>query len=358
MQNRVCSIFRFPLRALPAWPFRQRVADIVAPICICPNSDAQFALTSLGFSKMSTADIIAYVDEAGEKGLIRNLTPDRDPKVALFAALLFSGSRINELQTAFEPAFIRFKNEGGARLEKFHITEAFKPGNEDLRPMAEEVRDKIFQQLEENLIPIVYTARRIRLLREGFSLMEQNFKFAEKQAEALRAGRPRTIAVPDRPGDERIEEDLAGGLTLKLDAYATDFGLKLIDLVTDEMDSPIAKKLNVRMEEMRSISYQQTTVKAFDLTARKPAPIKIIFGVKNPPFPLDVTHLGQLMVVGKDDPLVFAADVVANALNNHLSDIPSDAPLNAPSSIEGWILRDRVWGARDGAIEENIPAVW
>jgi hypothetical protein len=307
---------------------------------------------------MSTADIIAYVDEAGEKGLIRNLTSDRDPKVALFAALLFPASRINELQTAFAPAFTRFKNEGGVRLEKLHITEAFKPGNEDLRSMAEQVRDEIFQQLKDNLVPIVYTGRRMRVLREGFSLMEQNLEFAKKQAEALRAGQPKTIAVPERLSDERIEEDLAAGLTLKLDAYAMDCALKLIDLVTDEMDSPIAKKLNVRIDEMRSISYQQTTVKAFDLTAHKSIERKITFGVRNPPFPLDVAHLGQLIVVGKDDPLVFAADVVANALNNHLSDLKPEAPLNAPSSIEGWILSDRVWGARDGAIEENLPAVW
>jgi hypothetical protein len=253
--------------------FPQHAANIGAPIASA-KLGRTIARAARRFSKMSTADIIAYVDEAGKKGFIRNLTADRDPKVALFAALLFPGSRINELHAAFEPAFTRFKNEGGARLEKLHITEAYKPANEDLRPMAEEVRDEIVQ-------------------------------------------------------------------------------------LTDEMDAPIAKRLNVRMDEMRSISYQQTTVKVFDLTTRKPIEKTITFGVKNAPFPLDVTHLGQFMVVGKEDPLIFTVDVVANALNNHLSDLPPpDAALNAPSSIDGWILRDRVWGARDGAIEENIPAVW
>jgi hypothetical protein len=134
---------------------------------------------------MSTADTVAYVDESGEQGFIRNLTPVRDSKVALFAALLFPASRINEMRAAFELPFTRFKNEGGGRLEKLHITEGFKRGNEDLRQMALEVRDEIIQHLNKGFIPVVYTARRMRVLREGLAAMERAFKFGKQQAEAL-----------------------------------------------------------------------------------------------------------------------------------------------------------------------------
>jgi hypothetical protein len=96
-------------------------------------------------------------------------------------------------------------------------------------------------------------------------------------------------------------------------------------------------------------------VKVFDLNARKPIEGMITFMVPNPPFEVDVKHVGQLVVVGKDDPLVFAADVVVNALNDHLSSpLLNDAPLNAPLSIKNWPLEDRVWGARNDAFEDFI----
>jgi hypothetical protein len=51
---------------------------------------------------------------------------------------------------------------------------------------------------------------------------------------------------------------------------------------------------------------------------------------------LDSIHIDNLEVLGKDDPFVFAADVVANALHYHLRNLPSNAPLNHPLSIVDW----------------------
>ena len=306
---------------------------------------------------MSATNMVAYVDEAGEKGLVRNLMPHRDSKVALLSALLFPLPEIDQFRAVFEPLFTRFKNEGGARFEKVHIAAAYQPGNEDLRPMADEVRAGIFQQLSDKRVPIIYAARRLRVLREGYEATQKAIAHAEQISAQARAGRPKRIEIPKRPSDERIEQDLVSSLTLLLDAYADDFGITQIDLATDQMDLPIAAGLTERMSAMRSISFSQTVVKTYDLTVHQPSQRTITFKVNDSPFPLDVKHLCELIVVGKDDPLVFAADAVVNALNDHLLSLPADAPVNATSSIQNWTLQNRVWGARI-AVEETLPAIW
>ena len=95
-------------------------------------------------------------------------------------------------------------------------------------------------------------------------------------------------------------------------------------------------------------------IKAFDLNARKQVQGKITFTVPNPPFELDAKHLGALDILGKVDPLVFATDTVVNALNDHLSSLAPDQRLNAPSSIAGWVLEDRVYGVMDDALEDIL----
>lgn len=297
---------------------------------------------------MSTADAVAYVDEAGEKGFVRNLTADRDSKIGLLGALVFPLPRIDEFRAAFEPHFERFKNEGGGSLKKLHITEAFRPGNEHLRPMAVEVRSAIFDQVRVKSVPVIYTARRMRLLRKSHALLE------ELKAQAGSTRRSKHIAIPNRPSGDRIEGDLIKGLTLLLDTFSIDCCLAQIDVATDDMDLPIAIGLNESMDQTRSISFAQTTVKAFNLNTRKPVTGTITVSVPNSPFELDVKHVGDLVVVGKDDPLVFATDVVVNALNDHLVSLVDAAPLNAPSSVKNWTLEDRVWGTRDDAIEDII----
>ena len=64
--------------------------------------------------------------------------------------------------------------------------------------------------------------------------------------------------------------------------------------------------------------------------------------------------LGQLRVAGKQDLLILATDMVANSLYDHLAGLPAVAYLNRPQSIAGWKLQDRVYGARDDAIEDIL----
>jgi hypothetical protein len=297
---------------------------------------------------MNVINGVAFIDEAGEKGFIRNLDPQRDHEIGVLGALVFPEQRLEEFRTEFSHPFERFKTEGGERLKKLHIVEAFKPGNEDLRPMAIEVRDAIFELLRSKQVPIVYCARRMRSLREAHERLEK------LKAEAKAARQATHIAIRDRPSTDRVEQDLMIGLALRLDAFAEDAKLNQIDLMTDDMDLPILAGLTESANRTRSISSSQKVIKAFDLNDRRQVEGTISFTVPNPPFELDTKHLGALGILGKVDPLVFATDTVVNALNDHLSSLAPDQRLNAPSSIAGWALQDRVYGVMDDALEDIL----
>jgi hypothetical protein len=216
-------------------------------------------------------------------------------------ALVFPLPRIAEFRAAFESPFARFKNEGGERLKKLHITEAFQPGNEDLRPMALEVRDTIFHQVKEKRVLVIYSARRMMVLREGHAGVEQVLTRVQQLKAQASGSWPKHIAISNsnRPSEERIDQDLVMALTLLLDSYAIHSGMAQIDVATDEMDLPVAAGLNERIDEARSISFLPTIVKTFDLTARKPIVRTITFRVTSPPFELDVKHVGRACRCGQ-----------------------------------------------------------
>ena len=294
---------------------------------------------------MTQSNAVAFIDEAGEKGLVRNLSTGRDQELGLLCSLVFPFDRIAEFQAAFAPPFERFKREGGTLLEKLHITEAFKPGNESLREMADKVRNEIFEAIRAKNVPIIYAARRMKFLREAHERLEK------LKANAKAARRNTSIKMPDQPSTDRVEHDLMTGLVLRLDALSQDYGLGIIELATDQIDIPVALGIEATIDRSRSITYSKTVVKAYDLPAKKPVQGTIEISVKAP-FEIDVKNIGQLKIVGKDDPFVFATDVVTNALYDHLKALGPDKPLNAPVSVNGWAVADRILGVSDNAAED------
>ncbi len=54
---------------------------------------------------------------------------------------------------------------------------------------------------------------------------------------------------------------------------------------------------------------------------------------------MDALHIGKIVVAGKADPLVFAADMAANSLLWHLGEFPADTPLNNSAALTGWVLK-------------------
>lgn len=296
----------------------------------------------------------AYVDEAGEKGFLRNLSPDKDAAIALLAALVIPQLDSERFITAFTMPFEAFKAARPPGVGSLHITDAFTAGNEEWASVARRVRSDIFNLIETLQIPLVYDARRLQVAR-------RSFEFAETLKNQSRSMRRSDIKISNRPSGERLEETCMIGLLLKLDALAENCAIEKVDLFTDYMDSSITQSFESTMERARSIgNAKERVVKGWDPKTRTKVQGTIQLSVSAKDFvddaeeTLHAQHIGDLVVVGKDNPMVFAADVVVNGLYHHLRSLAVDAPLNHPSSIEGWFLKSRVLGVRDNAFEDHI----
>jgi hypothetical protein len=263
-------------------------------------------------------------------------------------AVLFEPNGHSKAIQEFTPAFNVFQNAMPPDA-KLHITDAFKPGNEAWRAVAEPVRDEYLKLIQAIRPMVIYAARRLRLSRAAHKQSET----LRSDAKAARQSRVRVVGE-NRPSDERIEDDLIISLALRLDAFAEDMAgqvhqVKQVDLLFDEID--IAERYETMIQRTREISKNITTVKGWD--PRQSARVEGTIGFQvTAPFRVDTKFVGGIHVLGKAHPLVLAADIVTNHLAHHLKKLPADAPLNAPSSVEGWILQDRVWGVMDDASED------
>lgn len=294
----------------------------------------------------------AYVDEAGAKGFLRNLTASSDADVAVLAAICIPGHDSERFREALSGPFERFKNARPSGDLSLHITDAFGSGDANWAAVATTSRAEIFEAIKNLEVPVIYDARRLRLARTQFESREAIHQAAWE-------GRQSNIAMSRRPSDERVDEHCMIGLALKLDCLAEDCDLHHVDLFTDQLDSKISELFETMMDRTRSISKPAArTVKGWDRATKSNVSGTISISVKdaagNPASWLDCKRLGNLVVLGKDDPFVFAADVVVNSLHHHLRQLAPDSPLNAPGSIEQWSLGCRVYGVREDAFEDKM----
>ncbi len=290
----------------------------------------------------------AYVDEAGARGQVRDIRPERDGEFGLMCAVLFDPDLHAKAIEDFTPAFEKFRDAAppGAKL---HITDAFKPGNEAWRAVAEPVREEYIQLIQTFNPMVIYAARRLRLAR-AMHERHENLK-AETKADRRSSVK---IVGDNRPSDTRIEDDIITSLVLRLDEFANSmagqvYNVKQVDLLFDEID--VAERYEAVIQRTREVSTNITTVKGWDPAQTKRVEGKIAIKV-DAAFRVDTKFIGGIHVIGKAHPLVLAADIVTNYLAHHLGKLPADAPLHAPSSVEGWVLEGRVWGVVDGASDD------
>ena len=136
----------------------------------------------------------AYVDEAEARGLARDLTPERDHEFGLMCALLFEPNRHAKAVQDFTPPFEAFRSAmpAGAKL---HIRDAFRPGNEAWKPVAETVREQYLQLIETTS------------LTESHSLAGALRQFGPSlllRAEARFDSAASSLVPLDNAGDERV----------------------------------------------------------------------------------------------------------------------------------------------------------
>lgn len=294
--------------------------------------------------------IPAYIDEAGARGKIRDLTSSQDANFGLLCSLVFYPHTHAEALESFREPFERFCAAAPAGA-KLHITDAFALGNEAWRDVAERVRHDYLELIRMWRPQVIYAARRLGVVRNSYEAIEQT----KSVAEAARRS-PIKIVGANRPSDERVEDQLITNLALRLDGFTElakdgqpDF--HGVELLFDEID--VADRYEAAIERTRRISGGTTVVHGWDPAVRQKVQGEVVTTVAAP-FRLNTKYLGQIAVIGKRHPLVLAADIVTNHLAHHLRQLGPTAPLNAPSSVVGWALQDRVYGVQDGSLDDLI----
>ena len=281
-----------------------------------------------------TADVISFVDEAGNRGYVRKLTRAHDHNVGVLCALPIPVAHVGSVREALQAAYERFCAAAPAGA-KLHITDAFKPGNEAWASVAHRVRDEIFATMLNMQLRVVYVARRSRVARTTHELNENAQAEARSAAAALG---PRTHANPgaNRLSDETVDDQLMVDLSLMIDSFMETAEMRVSDFHFDQIDAPIADRYKTMIERTRHISFSKREVTTRNLATGQDESRTIEMRVLGDE--VDATHVGNIVVVGKSDPLVFAADVVANHLWRHLKTASNDAPLNDGRALKGWVL--------------------
>ncbi len=108
------------------------------------------------------------------------------------------------------------------------------------------------------------------------------------------------------------------------------------------------------IERTRNIGNRTVPIKFWNVDTRLPGTASIRFSVNSYQAQLTSQMISHASVAGKSSPLVLAADITANHLLHHLQTLPSDARLNAPSSIADWELQPCVWGVSQNAIDDIL----
>lgn len=158
---------------------------------------------------------------------------------------------------------------------------------------------------------VVYAARRFGVAREMYEARE---RMRPAAADTYAARAPRTYAVPgaNRPSDEQVDDQVMTDLSLLMDVFMEATERQVADFMFDEIDVSVADRYTRMLERTQNVSYRRHEVVARNLLTGQNE-TRVIEIRANADFRLDTVHLGSIAVAGKSDPLVFAADVVANA---------------------------------------------
>jgi hypothetical protein len=291
-------------------------------------------------------DSVAYLDESGAKGYIRDLGAATDKAIGVLGALVVPTADLDALSAKLKPAFEHFRTACHGKIPKLHVTDAL--ASKELHDIAVAARDQIFSAILEGPTTVVYDALRLGRFRIRFAGQ------ASSRTAARMEGRNTSIQYSKNPSTDRIEHELMQGVAIKLDALAEDKGWSRMDLLTDRVDAAIEHCFGQSLTVVRSVAKNERKTHAFDRSTGLTVSRTIQFGIRGESSQYNVTRIATLTVLNETTPLSFAADVVTNSLCHHLRELPDDAPLNAPSSIQNWQLGRLAYGIRDDAIEDLI----
>jgi hypothetical protein len=264
------------------------------------------------------ADVITFVDEAGLAGYVHKLTKKRDHEIGLMCGLPLSAEHVEYARESIRPLYERFCAAAPAGA-KLHITDAFAPGNDAWRAVAMEVREQIFEFMLHRQMRIVYAARRGTIARASHDMLTQALNQALAAVRAKRGGQPQAQRPKQKSSSDKglLLDRVVADLALVMDIFMEIEGRRLSDFHFDQTDEPLAERYMRQIERTQSVSFRRHEVKQ-----RNPQTgldeVRAIEMRAHADFRLDTLHVGNIVVAGKTDPLVFAVDVAANSLWRHL----------------------------------------
>lgn len=280
-------------------------------------------------------DVEVFVDEAGVGGFVRNLTGAKAGDFCLMAGLPIPLEYVDTARKMIEPHFNRFCDAAPAHA-KPHITDAFRSDDERWRSVAHEVRESIVSELCRAQCRVIYVARRHQVALKRVAMHGRASFEARDGAEWFG---PSQYAVPgrSRPAAEKVFDQVMLDFAYILEVFMRAHRKQLADLHIDNVDDEVIRCYRSQLATAMSGRVRRISIPRRNLVSRQTEEI-VIETTLNADFDPDASHLGKIVVAGKSDPLIFAADVVANSLWRHLKQLPRANPLNSLSSIAGWRL--------------------
>uniref|UniRef100_Q07U55 DUF3800 domain-containing protein n=1 Tax=Rhodopseudomonas palustris (strain BisA53) TaxID=316055 RepID=Q07U55_RHOP5 len=289
--------------------------------------------------------VSAFTDEAGTRGFVRKLTDSIDHEVSLLCSLLIPRHHVDCVRGLFRTPYDKFCKAAPSGA-KVHITDAFKQGNDPWRVVAEQVRDEIFKIMRDHGVFLTYSARRIKVSRERHELLS---KLKEDAKAAKRSDF--VVKNSNRPSMTHVDDDVMVALALMADEFAAQFKMQRVDFFFDEIDPSVADRYRAAILTTQRTEHFKEGIEARNRVTGEKAEATIRFSA---PKGMSTKHLGSIVVAGKDDPIIFAADVVTNSLWRHLQSLPDTMPLNTQSSVDGWLVPELTFVDQGDSVFDRI----
>lgn len=271
--------------------------------------------------------VILACDESGAKGYA-----DKDEQfpgqVGVFAGVFVPEDMLDKAEQRLASAITPYRGKDG----KLHITDL---------PAAQQggLRADIFAAILELNLPCFWYAIHVAGFHGWHRKVEQLHANARADF-ALSNPNPRIKVGSPRETAESLHATLFTGLYAHIVAFIEERNPGPVDVVvrTDNVDAPIAKLFRQKAEDLLYTGARTSTSTGFDTVTNLVVSQQIRFEAEIPPEFQVTTTVDSLsiMPVGDEDPIVVAADVLANSLCHHFHTRPAEKlyeDLNRPSAV-------------------------
>lgn len=309
---------------------------------------------------MTVTKVILFCDESGAKGYA-DQDEASDGEVGVFAGIMLPENLIPTVSADFQAIYDRYKPTSG----KFHVADLDRNARQALR-------EEIFNAITVHQLPCFWYAVHVA----GFHDYHRQLRDSKEQSYLEQQSRNPDIRLGSfRALNPSLHVALFQGLYSLVVAYLAEREQKRveIDIRSDNIDAPLLKEFEDAAVELLS---DQPTVHrntAFHAVKKQVLERQIIIQAILPD-ELELEIVVERLVIDTDhadDPLVLAADVLANSLNHHFLNRPSSEKyeaLNHREAILGhplhrsldtywdWsvdLLGDRTWSHPKAAYRQK-----